>query len=57
MGSGTTGIACMLEGRNFIGIEREAEFFEIATHRITHAAVDATAGRSTAAWTVNDEAA
>jgi site-specific DNA-methyltransferase (adenine-specific) len=41
MGSGTTGIACVLEGRNFIGIEREAEFFEIATHRIAQAERDA----------------
>jgi DNA modification methylase len=43
MGSGTTGIACMLEGRNFIGIEREAEFFEIATHRINAAKAEAAA--------------
>lgn len=41
MGSGTTGIACVLEGRNFIGIEREAEFFEIASHRIAQAQRDA----------------
>jgi DNA modification methylase len=37
MGSGTTGIACVLEGRNFIGIEREEDFFEIARHRIAFA--------------------
>lgn len=37
MGSGTTGIACVLEGREFIGIEREAEYIEIAEKRIEHA--------------------
>jgi len=37
MGSGTTGIACVLEGRHFIGIEREADFIEISTHRIAKA--------------------
>lgn len=37
MGSGTTGIACVLEGRNFIGIEREKDFHEISTHRINAA--------------------
>jgi len=35
-GSGTTGIACELEGRDFIGIEREAEYVEIAEKRIAH---------------------
>jgi site-specific DNA-methyltransferase (adenine-specific) len=33
-GSGTTGIACALEGLNFIGIEREAEYAEIARARM-----------------------
>ena len=36
MGSGTTGIACVQEGREFIGIEREAEYIEIAEKRIAH---------------------
>jgi len=36
MGSGTTGIACALEGREFIGIEREAEYIEIANKRIAY---------------------
>ena len=36
MGSGTTGIACKLEGREFVGIEREAEYVEIAEKRIAH---------------------
>jgi site-specific DNA-methyltransferase (adenine-specific) len=37
MGSGTTGIACELEGRDFIGIEREPEYVEIAEKRIAEA--------------------
>ena len=36
MGSGTTGCACALEGREFIGIEREAEYIEIANKRIAY---------------------
>lgn len=34
MGSGSTGVACELEGRNFIGIEKDANYFEIAKNRI-----------------------
>jgi len=34
MGSGTTGVACAMEGRKFIGIEREVEYIEIARRRI-----------------------
>lgn len=34
MGSGTTGIACVLEGRDFVGIELEEEYIEIAKKRI-----------------------
>lgn len=34
MGSGSTGKAAMLEGFDFIGIEREAAYFEIAKARI-----------------------
>lgn len=30
MGSGTTGVACVKTGRNFIGIEKEPKYFEIA---------------------------
>lgn len=33
-GSGTTGMACVYEDRRFIGIEREAEYVEIAERRI-----------------------
>jgi len=34
MGSGSTGKACIKEGFNFIGIEMEPEYFEIAKKRI-----------------------
>jgi site-specific DNA-methyltransferase (adenine-specific) len=37
VGSGTTGIAAFREGVNFIGIERETQYFEIAYNRIRHA--------------------
>jgi len=36
MGSGTTGCAAMLEGFDFIGIEREPEYIQIAEARIRH---------------------
>jgi site-specific DNA-methyltransferase (adenine-specific) len=36
MGSGSTGKACVREGMNFIGIEREEEYMEIAKTRIEH---------------------
>jgi hypothetical protein len=38
MGSGSTGKAAMLEGFEFIGIEREPQYFAIAEQRITRAA-------------------
>ena len=34
MGSGSTGIACVQTGRNFIGIEIDPDYFEIAKKRI-----------------------
>lgn len=34
MGSGSTGVACMTTNRNFIGIEKEEKYFEIAKERI-----------------------
>lgn len=34
MGSGTTGVACVNTNRNFIGIERNLEYFNTAKHRI-----------------------
>ena len=39
-GSGSTGKAATLEGFQFIGIEREAEYVEIARARIAHACGD-----------------
>lgn len=38
MGSGTTGHACVNTGRNFVGIERDRGYFEIAERRIRDAA-------------------
>lgn len=37
MGSGTTGVACVQTGRNFIGIEIDPGYFEIAKKRIEDA--------------------
>ena len=37
MGSGTTGVACVYEGRQFTGIERERKYFDIACERISRA--------------------
>jgi len=34
MGSGTTGVACLKTGREFIGIESDPAYYEIATGRI-----------------------
>ena len=37
MGSGTMGVACANTGRNFIGIERDPTYFQIAQDRIAQA--------------------
>ncbi len=37
MGSGTTGVAAVQMGRDFIGIEREEKYFDIACRRIEQA--------------------
>jgi site-specific DNA-methyltransferase (adenine-specific) len=37
MGSGTTGVAAVQTGRDFIGIEKERKYFEIAEKRIAQA--------------------
>jgi len=34
MGSGTTGVACVNTGRNFIGVEIDAGYYAIAQKRI-----------------------
>lgn len=36
MGSGTTGVACMNNNRNFIGIERDYQYFKIAEDRMNN---------------------
>ena len=37
IGSGTTAVACINTGRNFIGIEKDDKYFEIANNRIEEA--------------------
>ena len=37
MGSGTTGVACVNTNRNFIGIEQDEGYFNIAKKRIEDA--------------------
>ena len=37
MGSGTTGVASILEGRRFVGIEMEDKYFDVAKRRIKEA--------------------
>ena len=37
MGSGTTGKMALLNGRDFIGIEKDEEYFKIAKKRIAEA--------------------
>jgi len=37
MGSGTTGVACVRMGMDFIGVEQDKEYFEIACKRIEKA--------------------
>ena len=37
MGSGSTGVACVNTGRNFIGIELDQSYFDIAVNRIDEA--------------------
>ena len=34
MGSGSTGVACINTNRNFIGIELDKDYFEIAKERL-----------------------
>lgn len=34
MGSGSCGVACVNTNRNFIGIEKDEKYFEIAKDRI-----------------------
>lgn len=41
MGSGTTGVACVNTGRNFIGIELDADYYAVAARRIAEAQEEA----------------
>ena len=40
MGSGTTGVACLKNNRNFIGIEKDENYFKIAEQRMSLTAGD-----------------
>ncbi len=40
-GSGSTGVAALLEGRRFVGIEREPEYIDVACASLTHWAHEA----------------
>lgn len=40
MGSGSTGVACVNTGRNFIGIELDCHYFEVARERIMKAVAE-----------------
>ena len=39
MGSGSTGVACLNLNRNFIGIEKDTEYFNIANKRMNEIAL------------------
>jgi DNA modification methylase len=45
-GSGTTGIAAVLENRTFLGIEREARYVDVSCARLTHWAHEAAEERT-----------
>ena len=40
MGSGTTGVACVNTNRQFIGIEMNEEYFQLASDRIANTSLD-----------------
>lgn len=46
MGSGSTGVACINTKRNFIGIEKDDKYFEIAKKRIEEHLTTASTGQS-----------
>jgi DNA modification methylase len=47
MGSGTTGVACVNTGRHFIGIEKDAGYYDISRARISNAENGDTQGELT----------
>ena len=51
MGSGTTGVACKLTGRKFIGIELDETYFDLGVKRIEETPPKNTARRATSAST------
>ena len=40
MGSGSTGVACILNGREFIGIEQTKEYYDVAVDRLSMYSVE-----------------
>jgi len=48
MGSGTTGAAALRSGRGFVGVEKSAEFFEIACARLRETLTDMDSERAVA---------
>ena len=44
MGSGTTGVACMNTHRNFVGIERDPEYYQVAHSRLNNPLLDVIRG-------------
>jgi len=60
MGSGTTGVACVQEGREFIGIEKELSYFSIAESRLKEAVLQPslfTPSNNRLQWTGGDSPA
>ncbi len=49
-GSGSTGVAAVLEGMDFLGIEQETEYCEMARRRIAHHALAPESGGTSATW-------
>jgi site-specific DNA-methyltransferase (adenine-specific) len=39
MGSGSTGVACVESGREFLGIEKDPHYFQVAQSRIAAAMI------------------
>lgn len=50
MGSGTTGAACALAGRDFVGIESDGGYFEVAAERLRRMGADVRCERRERRW-------